>query len=66
MKYMVHMTGKSETHIEEVMIFGDSPLTIRSSEDYKEFKSDGYEEETMFGLETISGHACLPNYILRG
>lgn len=66
MKYMVYMTGKSETHMEEVVIFGDSPFAIRNSENYKDFQSDGYKEEAMLGLEEISGHACLPAYIQRG
>lgn len=65
MNYMVHMMGKSETKIEEVLIFGQSPSRIRASEDYKDFQSDGYEEEAMFNLEIISGHASLPNLIAR-
>lgn len=65
MKYMVHMIGKSKTTIEEGVIFGHSPKSIRDSEEYKNFQSDGYEEEAMFALETISGSATLPTYIFR-
>ena len=64
MKYMAYMIGESKTRIEEVVIFGDSPSAIRNSENYTDFQSDGYTEESMYSLECVSGSdSALPGYI---
>ncbi len=65
MKYMAYLTGESVDKIEEVVIFGNTLRGLRESEEYKDFLSDGYKEETVFSLEVISGHSCLPPYICK-
>ena len=63
---MIYMVGKSERTIEECIIFGDSITAILQSEEYKDFKSDGYTEEGVFHIELLSGSGILPTYLARG
>jgi len=64
-KYMIYMMGKSETRIEECVLFGNDLNEMRKSDEYQIFRDDGYSEEMAFELERISGQGGLPTYIDR-
>ena len=65
MNYMMHMLGQCETKMEEAVLFGKSRSEIRASEDYKDFKDDGFKEEGVFSIVLTEGMDSLPSYIIK-